>query len=146
MFGKIARISFVFVGSLMFITAYYFCFPFGLIPKEASPNCGPEHRRWLGERFKSKSDIIAYLQAHELELLSGTNTPRLDGTPPGVQNSRMDVEIDWQTITADIQVNHRVGYNIYTLIYHHPACSTNQSFSLRITSYGFASLYGCCGV
>jgi hypothetical protein len=131
---------------LVLAVVHYFVFPFGILPKLPSPNCGPEHWRWLGHTFDRKGDVVAYLQEHELELLSGYQTPRLEEAPVITNVPRPDVVIDWQTLTEGIQVEHRPGYVVYTLTYHHPACSASQSYKLKVTSLGFASLYGCCGI
>jgi hypothetical protein len=132
----------------LFILAlvHYFVFPFGILPKWASPNCGPEHWRWLGHTFDRKDDVVAYLQEHELELLSGYQTPRLEDASVSTNVPRPDVVIDWQAITNDIQVERRIGYVVYTLTYHHPGCSASQTYAFKVTSLGFASLYGCCGI
>jgi hypothetical protein len=143
---RLRRTLFVLALSLVLGLVGQFIFPFGLIPKWASPNCGPEHWRWLGGAFHSQRDVVAYLQQHELELLSGSSTPRLDAFPASWSVSRMQVVIDWQSIAEDIHVKHRPGYIIYVLTYHHPACSGNQSYTFKVTTYGLASLYGCCGV
>jgi hypothetical protein len=140
------RAVWVLVVLLVLVLVNYFVLPFGIMPKWASPNCGPEHWRFLGMSFKSRSDVVAYLQEHELELLSGTLIPRLDGFPVDWNVSRLDVMPDWQSITEDVQVEHRLGYVIYTFTYHRLACSKNQSYTFKVTSYGFASLYGCCGI
>ena len=141
------KITFVILAAALFaLAACYFFLPFGPFPIPPSPNCGPEHWRGLGVQFESKSDVVAYLQAHELELLSGSNIPRLSEFPPDMRGVRMDVNIDWQSIEGEIQVEHRLGYKVYTLVFHHPACDKNQTYTFKVTSYGFASLYGCCGI
>ncbi len=134
------------VVPLILALAGIFVFPFGIIPKFASPNCGPEYWRWLGRNFNSGEDVVSYVRVHEIELLSGTCVPRLDPIPSGMVVSRMDVAIDWQSITSDILVVHRPLYTLYILNYHHPACLATQSYTLQLTSYGLASLYGCCGI
>ena len=131
---------------LVLALIYNFLLPFGIIPKLASPNCGPEYWRWLGGSFKSKQAVVAYIQEHELELLSGSHTPRLGGFPADWVVTRMDVVIDWQKIAEDIQVENRPGYTLFTLTYHYPGCSSNQTYTFKVTSYGLASLYGCCGI
>jgi hypothetical protein len=123
-----------------------FAFPFGILPKSASPNCGPEHWRWLGRMFVSQGDVVAFLQEHEMELLNGYQTPRLGGFPAGANGARSDVSIDWQSLAKALQVERRPGYVVYTLTYHHPACSKSQVYTFKVTSYGLASLYGCCGI
>jgi hypothetical protein len=131
---------------LLLALAYNFVFPFGLVPRFGGRNCGPEHRRWLRRSFEGTPAVVAYLQAHELELLSGTGLPRLDAFPAGSIVSRYDGAVDWPSIAQAIQVQHRPGYVVYTLTYHHPACWGNQSYTFKVTSYGLASLYGCCGI
>lgn len=130
---------------IFLLAASYFLLPLGF-PKPASPNCGPEQWRWLGERFSSKADVLDYLKRNEISLLAGTNTPRLGGYPPEWSVGRMDVTIDWVSIENSIQVKKHLGYTIYILTYNHPACYPGQLYTFKVTSYGFASLYGCCGI
>ncbi len=132
-------------GGLLLLMLINFLLPFGL-PRPASPNCGPEQWRWLNVRIHSQEEFMTYLMSHELELISGTNTPRLGGYPPGVINSRMAGQVDWAAISNQVWVKQRPGYTLYVLHYHHLACGENQFFKLEITSYGLAALYGCCGV
>ncbi len=123
----------------------YFLFPFGFFPKPASPNCGPEERLWLDFHPQSETEFIAYLRQHELQYLNSSQLPRLkvNANSPGFA---MGEPIDYDRLAAAVQVHRRLGYAIYTLTYTHPACGKNQRYTLRITSFGFASLYGCCGV
>lgn len=132
-------------GVLLVLVLINFLLPFGM-PRPASPNCGPEQWRWLNERVESRQDFMAYLQTHELELISGTNAPRLGGYPPGVVNQRMAGKIDWQQLSNQVWVRSRPGYTLYVLHYHPLACGEDQFYKLEITSYGLAALYGCCGV
>lgn len=139
---RIYRWLFLVVALLVIL---YFALPFGL-PKLPFPNCGPERWAWLDARFESKQDVIVYLQEHELQYLSGSSLPRLTGFPPEMQVARLDVEIDWQALEQDIEVEERLFYKIYSLKYTHPACYPGQYYTLRVTSFGWASLYGCCGI
>jgi hypothetical protein len=131
---------------LVLVLVSHIVLPYGIMPKWASPNCGPEHWRWLDRSFTSKSDVVTYLQDHELELLSGTLPPRPDGSSVNWDVSRSGVMPDWQSIAEDIQVEIRPGYVIYTFTFHRPACNEGQSYTFKVTSYGLASLYGCCGI
>lgn len=132
-------------GGLLLAILINFLMPFGL-PKPASPNCGPEQWAWLDVRLHSREDFITYLQAHQLELIAGTNTPRLGGYKAGVVNHRMPGVINWQGLSDQVWLKNRPGYKIYTLYFHHLACGESQFYKLEITSYGLAALYGCCGV
>lgn len=135
----------IFLSLLAAIAGLYFLFPFGVFPRPASPNCGPERWRWLDVHPKSAVEFVDYLRAHELELLNGSQLPRLDGRifPDEI---RLGESIDYDLLLAGVQVNERIGYTIFTLTYAHPACGEYQRYTLKITSFGFASLYGCCGV
>jgi hypothetical protein len=146
MHNKLRRVVWILLVLLVLALVNYFVFPFGILPKWATPNCGPEHRRWLGRAFDSNHDVVVYFQEHQLELLNGSSTPRLDEFPAGTIVSRLDVAIDWQSLADDIQVEHRPGYSVYTLTYHRAGCSENQRYTFKVTSYGLASLYGCCGI
>jgi len=123
----------------------YFLLPFGLLPKAASPNCGPEHRRWLDVRPQNTADFMLYLRTHERELFTSGMVPRLDALPAN-NTFTMDVAVDYEQLAAQFQVEKRLGYTIYSLTYHPPACDPTQTYTLKITSLGIASLYGCCGV
>lgn len=145
--SKIMKSTLLVVVILLLLAALsYLILPYGLFPKIAMPNCGPERWRWLGGRFESKEDVLRYVQEHELELMSGSHTPYLGEFPSDWVVSRMQVDIDWNLIRQDIQVEYRPGYTIYTLVFHHPACSPHQSHTFKVTSFSFASLYGCCGI
>lgn len=136
----------IFTGLVLLALALInFLLPFGL-PKPGMMNCGPDQWLWTGENIRDKGDFLAYLQAHEVELLRGSNTPRLGGFPPGVTVSPMNVQLDWESIADQIVVKHRIGYTLYQLTYRHPACNPGQTYTLKMTSYGFAELYGCCGI
>lgn len=142
-------VTFAIVVFLVFLAAIvwgYYLLPFGPIPKLAAPNCGPEQRDWLKVRLEDKEDFLAYLQGHELELFSGSSTPYLGALPAEWQVERLDVSMDWEAITEGIQVERRLGYSIYSITYTHPLCGKNQHYVLRMTSFGQASLYGCCGI
>jgi hypothetical protein len=143
---KTRRAVLVLIVLLVLVLVSRFVLPFGIMPKWASPNCGPEHWRWLDSSFKSKNDVVAYLQDHELELLSGTLMPRTDGLSVDWDESRLGVMPDWQAIAEDIHVESRPGYVIYTFTFHRPACNEGQSYTFKVTSYGLASLFGCCGI
>ncbi len=131
--------------AIVLIAILYFALPFGL-PKPPFPNCGPEHWACLDARFESKQDVIAYLQEHELQYLSGSSLPRLGEITPDMNVARFDVEIDWQALEQNIEVENRLFYKIYSITYTHPACMKGQYYTLRVTSFGWASLYGCCGI
>lgn len=133
------------IAVLCLLAAGNFLFPFGLFSKPAVPNCGPEHRRWLGEHFENKAELLAYLKKNELALFSGIDVPRLDEYPLQGSGQRMAGTIDWQLIEDSIQVRQRIGYKLYVLDYQPLACP-GQSYTLKVTGYGLASLFGCCGV
>lgn len=140
------KIVIVGVSLILAIIILNLLLPYGLIPRLPSPNCGPEEWHWLGQSFSSKDDVVAYLQTHEVELLSGSYIAGLEGYPPDAMYIRLDVELDWQAIENDIQVERRLGYTIYSYTYQHPACGEGQMHTFKVTSFGFASLYGCCGI
>jgi len=137
----------IFAIVLFILGALHFLLPYGLIPKLLPfPNCGPEEWRLLGARFDSKSDVIAYLQEHELQYLTGSCLPQLADNPADQQVTRFDVDVDWQALEQEIKVEQRLGYTVYIVTYHHPACSQGQTYTFKVTSFGWASLYGCCGI
>jgi hypothetical protein len=139
-------ILWVIMGVLILVIAGHFLLPFGIVPKWASMNCGPEHWRWLDRPFSSEGDVIIYLQNNASDLLSGRLKPHRDNNAVDWSVSQTDVNLFNQSIAKKIVVERRFGYYIYTLTYHRPACSESQTFIFKVTSYGFASLYGCCGI
>lgn len=141
----LARLSWLALVLIAAGAVIYFLFPFGLFLKPASPNCGPEEQRWLDFRPQSEAEFITYLREHELQYLNGAQLPRLK-TNAGLPGIALGESIDYDLLAANVQVQRRLGYAIYSLTYTHPACGKNQHYTLRITSFGFASLYGCCGV
>ncbi len=145
MLRKYYRRWMIWVAIPLVLLAVNFLLPFGLFPKLPFPNCGPEEWRWLDAHFDSKSDVIAYFQAHQLELINGSQLPELGGFSPDVNVEPLDVEIDWQALEESIRVEKRFGYTLYTLTYEHPLCK-RQYHTFKVTSYGLASLYGCCGI
>ena len=130
---------------LALVLVIRFVLPYGIMPKWASPNCGPEHWRWLGRSFKSGSEVSAYLQEHASGLLSGSLAPRPNGSVDW-NVSPSDVSLFVQAVAGAIQVESRPGYVIYSLTFHRPACNPGQSYTFKVTSFGLASLYGCCGI
>ncbi|GAP16040.1 hypothetical protein LARV_03836 [Longilinea arvoryzae] len=141
----LARLSWPVLFLLAAAAVVYFLFPYGIFPKSASPNCGPESWHWLDFHPQSEAEFIAYLREHELQYLNGSQLPRLEAGM-NLNNTPMGQPIDYDRLAADLRVQRRLGYVIYSLTYTHPACDPTQHYTLRITSYGFASLYGCCGV
>lgn len=89
--------------------------------KTIQPTCSPEELRWLGVRFESKDEVINYLKAHELELMTGSN-PHLGEILPDEMTFSFDVEIDWQVLEENVQVEQRLGYSVYPLVFQPAAC------------------------
>jgi len=145
MIKKPIRGLIIFAIIVLALVALHFLLPYGLVPKLPFANCGPEEWRLLGLDFRSEEDVIDYLQEHELQYLNGTRLPHLE-IPAGKQVFRYDGEVDWQALRQDIQVQQRLGYKVYIVMYHHPACLQGQTFTFKVTSFGWASLYGCCGI
>ena len=87
-------------------------------------------------RIEDKEDFLAYLQAHELELFSGSSTPYLGELPAEWQVNRLDVSMDWEAIQKGVQMEQRLGDAVYSITYTHPLCGKNQHYILRMTSFG----------
>lgn len=136
----------IFTIILIVLVALHFLLPYGLIPKLPFPNCGPEEWRLLGENFRSPEDVIAYLQEHELQYLNGSCLPQLEEISAQEQVFRYEGEVDLQALRQSVQVERRLGYRVYIVTYHHPACAQGQTYTFKVTSFGWASLYGCCGI
>ncbi len=135
----------IFTGLILAILGFYLL-PFGLIPKPATLNCGPEKWASLHHRFTSREDVVQYLKDHELELMSGMNLPRLKQGGSDQLIRWQDFVINWNEVKDNIIVENRILYTLYRFEYHHPACTPTQTYILQVTSYGLASLYGCCGI
>jgi hypothetical protein len=133
-------------GIIVLVLAGHFLLPFGLFPKWASMNCGPEHWRWLDRSFSSESEVVTYLQNNASDLLSGRLEPLQDNNDVDWNVTKTDVILFSQSITENVMVDNRFGYAVYSITYHRPACSESQTYTFKVTSYGFASLYGCCGI
>lgn len=131
---------------LIILVALRFLLPYGLVPKLPFASCGPEEWRLLGVSFHSADDVFAYLQEHELQYLNGSCLPQLEEISAQEQVFRYDGEVDWQALRQSIQVQQRLGYQVYIVTYHHPACLQGQTFTFKVTNFGWASLYGCCGI
>ena len=136
----------IFAIVLITLVTLHLFLPYGLIPKLPFANCGPEEWRLLGLDFRSEEDVIAFLKEHELQYLNGSCLPQLEEIPTGKQVFRFEGEVDWQALRQDIQVQKRPGYKVYIVTYHHPACMQGQTYTFKVTSFGWASLYGCCGI
>jgi hypothetical protein len=100
----------------------------------------------LNRSYSDESEVVDYLQNHASEFLSGRLEPRKDGDAVDWNVSKADVTQFRQSIAGKIVVEHRFGYAVYSITYHRPACSESQTYTFKVTSNGFASLYGCCGI
>ena len=127
-----------------FLLAGNFLLPFGPIPMPPAPNCGPEHWRWFDERLESTEDVVAFLQAKQSLLFSASHLPQLD-PPEGTTVPPSVMAVDWRAVAQNIQVKQRLGYKIY-LYKFQPVHCPGQSYTFKITTFGMASVYGCCGV
>jgi hypothetical protein len=108
--------------------------PFGAAPLGASPNCGPESRQKLDRTVGSKADFVAVLKSKAMEAL------RLDDFRPAGS-----AEVDWAKVLAAVKLEKVAKRSVYSLVFHPADCSPAQQHTLKVTSDGHVSLYGCCG-
>jgi len=116
--------------------------PLGPI-KETIPNCG-EERYNIGIKITSKKDFIEFIkknpkQNYFLKLDSFRDEPYIPTS-----------NINWNNVEQAIKVSQNEGYTIYSLEYNVGEIyedSRNRcfGFTLRASSNGYISIYGCCG-
>lgn len=114
--------------------------PFGASPKGTSPNCGPEDRYKFTVAINSKEDFINFLKTSEGKILDqyGNNWLKLDNykdKPMG--------DVNWDKVLSSIDTENIGGKTVYVLKYNPVMCG---GFTLKMTSDGHVSNYGCCGI
>ncbi|MBI2110123.1 hypothetical protein HYT58_03055 [Candidatus Woesearchaeota archaeon] len=114
--------------------------PFGAPPKGNSPNCGPENRYKFDVTIKSKEDFVNFLKTHEIN-----RRVELDN----FKNRNMDykemksAEPDWNKVLSEVKTENGGLKTIYVLKYNPITCS---GYTLKMTTDGYVSVYGCCGI
>lgn len=110
--------------------------PFGSPPKPAEFNCGPEERYKFDVTIASVSEFVDFLKNNLI-----SDWVRLDSfrdSPEG--------EVDWDAVSAAVTSEKVGSRQVYSLEYipegHPSPCS---AFTVKMTSDGHVSVYGCCG-
>ena len=116
-----------------FYIAKYSLDPFGAPPKGTSPNCGPEDRYDFNVNINSKEDFVNFLKTNEIN-----QWVRLDNFKDSPEG-----EVDWNKVLSEVKIENAGFKTIYVLEYNPFTCS---GFTLKITSDGHVSVYGCCGI
>ena len=114
---------------------------FGAPPKGTSPNCGPEDRYKFDVTINSKEEFVDFLKTHEIN-----QWVRLDNFKNINQGMNYDdiksAEVDWTKVLTEVKTENAGFKTIYVLKYNPFTCS---GFTLKMTSDGHVSVYGCCG-
>ena len=131
----------VIVIALGFYIIKYSLDPFGAPPKGTSPNCGPEDRYNFDVAITSKEDFVNFLKTHEIN-----QWVRLDNFKNINQGMNYEdiksAEVDWNKVLSEIKIETAGFKTMYVLEYNPFTCS---GFTLKMTSDGHVSVYGCCG-
>jgi hypothetical protein len=114
--------------------------PFGALPKGASPNCGPEYRYKFDATINSKEDFINFLKTHEVEDVSLDNFKKISQEVNYEQIKA--AEVDWDKVLNQVKTRNAGLKKMYILNFNAYSCS---GFTLKMTSDGYVSVYGCCG-
>ena len=116
--------------------------PFGAPPKGTSPNCGPEDRYKFDVTINSKEEFVDFLKTHEIN-----QWVRLDNFKNINQGMNYEdiksAEVDWTKVLTEVKTENAGFKTIYVLKYNPFTCS---GFTLKMTSDGHVSVYGCCGI
>ncbi len=110
--------------------------PFGGPPLPAELNCGPERRYALEVAIASKDDFARLLGTTAIDPWLSLD----DFKDPS--SGRLDTG----RVIAATEVS-RLGDRIVYALDYHPArdCSPAQKHTVKATSDGHLSVYGCCG-
>ncbi|MBI2507767.1 hypothetical protein HYV89_02330 [Candidatus Woesearchaeota archaeon] len=114
--------------------------PFGAPPKGTSPNCGPEDRYKFEVTINSKEDFVNFFKSSEGKLLDqyGNKWVKFDNFRDSPQS-----EVNWNKVLSEVKTKNTGIKTIYVLKYNPFTCS---GFTLKMTSDGHVSVYGCCGI
>lgn len=140
---KLLTIIGILVISLFIINELRFIFwgGFGLPTKGAFPNCGPEQIYKFDVKIESVDDFISFLQEKQVSDGLGWQFKLDDFRDPPPS------EINWDKVRSAVTASSNGAFifrqNVYTLKYRPSGCS---GYTLKATSSGIVSIYGCCGI
>ena len=116
--------------------------PFGAPPKGTSPNCGPEDRYKFDVTINSKDDFVNFLKTHEINQWVELDNFKNINQGMNYQDIK-SAEPDWDKVLSAVKTENAGLKTIYVLEYNPFTCS---GFTLKMTSEGHVSVYGCCGI
>ena len=132
----------IFIIGFGFYILKYSLDPFGSPPKGTSPNCGPEDRYNFEVAINSKEDFVNFLKSNEINrwvVLDNFKNISLGDNFDDIKSA----EIDWDKVLSEVKTE-KVGLKtIYVLEYNPFTC---LGFTLKMTTDGHVSVYGCCGI
>ncbi len=115
--------------------------PFGAPPKGTSPNCGPEDRYKFDVTINSKEDFVNFLKTHEIN--QWVELDNFKNINQGMNyQDRKSAEPKWDKVLSEVKTENAGFKTIYVLKYNPYTCS---GFTLKMTTDGHVSVYGCCG-
>ena len=116
--------------------------PFSAPPKGTSPNCGPEDRYKFDVTINSKDDFVNFLKTHEINQWVELDNFKNINQGMNYQDIK-SAEPDWDKVLSTVKTENAGLKTIYVLEYNPFTCS---GFTLKMTSEGHVSVYGCCGI
>lgn len=134
-------IAIVVIGFGFYILKYSLD-PFGAPPKGTSPNCGPEDRYKFDVEINSKEDFVNFLKTHEINQWVELDNFKNINQGMNYQDIK-SAEPDWNKVLSEVKTENAGFKTIYVLNYKPSTCS---GFTLKMTTNGHVSVYGCCGV
>lgn len=109
--------------------------PFGGPPLPAGSNCGPERRHKVEAAISSKAEFARFLDTAAIDPWLALDDFRDPASG----------RLDRGKVAAAAEVRELGGRTIYALDYHPADCSPAQKHTVKVTSDGHVSVYGCCG-
>jgi hypothetical protein len=125
--------------------------PFGAPPKGSSPNCGPENRYQFNNPVSSTRGFVEFIRDHAADIADehGNKLVQLDNFRPAKPGTASLIPpttpIDWVKVENAVTTETVNGRKLYKLDFT-PAGCFGQFFTLKMTTDGQVSVYGCCGV
>ena len=140
-------ISILVIVSLSYYVIGYLLDPFGAPQRGAGANCGPEERYDFDVDINSKQDFVNFIKTHEInQWVRLDNFKNVNYSASYFEEPYLDYlkskEANWSEVLDAVKTKN-VGFKtLYVLDYVPFSCG---EFTLKMTSDGKASVYGCCG-
>ena len=119
--------------------------PFGTPQLGTSPNCGPETRSKLDTTLNSTNDFVSLLKSRQEDINAKLGYSWKYNWDRMISFKNPDASINWADIEKNIKKENINGKTVYSLRFNVENCSFHQFHTLKVTSTGDLSLYGCCG-